>query len=181
MESDYEIHKKSAAEGAFFICRGLISGATGPCYSTRFLAASKAFSIPEASFPPAVAKNGCPPPPPWMCFASSRTMPPAFILPDETKVVAYGDGQGWFSSGTRSNHSEEWSLLFLQLESDVFNSGSIQWQFTNEGVDAISRDQILGKVGFCGCSFLVFEGFHLFLKSSMLCQYILQGFTNICR
>ena len=38
---------------------------------------SNAAAIPLASFPPAVAKNGCPPPPPWMNFPNSRTTWPA--------------------------------------------------------------------------------------------------------
>src|SRR5690606_12093747 len=43
----------------------------------KFLAFSKASSIPAGFFPPAVAKNGCPPPPPWMYFPSSRIIFPA--------------------------------------------------------------------------------------------------------
>src|SRR5690606_36498308 len=38
---------------------------------------SKAWGMPPGSLPPAVAKKGCPPPPPWMSLPNSRTMLPA--------------------------------------------------------------------------------------------------------
>ena len=37
-----------------------------------------ASSIRPGSLPPAVAKNGCPPPPPWISLAASRTIAAAF-------------------------------------------------------------------------------------------------------
>jgi len=43
-----------------------------------------AFSKPSQSLPPAVAKVGCPPPPPCISFAASRTILLAFN-PLETK------------------------------------------------------------------------------------------------
>ena len=47
-------------------------------YKTKFFALSKASLIPATFFPPAVAKKGCPPPPPWIYFPNSRTTCPAF-------------------------------------------------------------------------------------------------------
>ena len=50
-------------------------------------------AIPSGFLPPAVAKKGCPPPPPWMCFPSSRTILPASKPLLETKLFVYIAGK----------------------------------------------------------------------------------------
>ena len=49
---------------------------------------ASASASPSKDFPPAVARPGCPPPPPRMSFAASRTSAPAF-LPAFTRSSVY--------------------------------------------------------------------------------------------
>ena len=56
----------------------------------NYIIPSAAFNtspIPSTFVPPAVAKNGCPPPPPFTCFANSFTMFPACIFLSFTNTL----------------------------------------------------------------------------------------------